>query len=428
MFKKILPAVLCACLLPFVFGCASEKSSNVKSDIVVWHWMTDRQAAFDTLTDEYFKQTGIKVVFETYAPEDAYKSKITAAASGKLLPDIYSPQGDKRELASYINAGFIANLTEEMDKGWKDVFFEKALSQSTFEEGNQWNVQPGIYGVPLDVNSIMLYYNKDLFAKAGLDPEKPITTWSEFIEAGKALRAAGVQPFVSGFGEGWLIGAFASSYQWNIMGKDGVLGMIEGKIPYTDPRYIKVLSLFEEMRNNKLFASGIVTMVNKDAERVFATERAAMAFNGSWGVNVYNSMNPNLNYSVMALPKIDDAAYPMLMFGGEGSSLFVNGMSPHKQQAIDFLRWLTEDAQQTFLAEATLNIPSNKNVANNLPPVLKIFSENIQNTIESLPKVEAWQVTNFVNINLQAIVIGERNAADAAREIQGEKSRQSKSA
>lgn len=408
-------------------GCGKKESKQSNADVTIWHWMTDRQEAFEKLADQYYKETGVRVSFETYAPTDVYKNKITSAATANLLPDIFNPIADKKETASFIKADFIADLTEDMNKdGWKEEFFPKALTQNTFEEGNQWDVKPGIYAVPLDVNSLMIYYNKDLFTQAGLDPENPPKTWAEFIEAGKALRAAGIQPFTSGFGEGWLIGAFAQSYQWNLFGKEGVLETIEGKISYTDPRWIRIFEMFAEMRDNKLFASGIVTMVNKDAERSFATGKAAMSFNGSWGVNVYHSMAPNLNYGVIPPPALPDAQYPLLMFGGEGSSLFVNAQSPNKQKAIDFLRWMTQIEPQVYLAKETLNIPSNKNAAADLPPILRVFSENIVNTFESLPKIESWQVTNYINMNLQSVMIGEKTPAQAAKEVQGEKDRQMK--
>lgn len=424
-FKIFVLFQVCLFFTVGLFTGCGPKQEKVKADVTIWHWMTDRQEAFEALANQYYEETGVKVAFETYAPTDAYKNKISASATANLLPDVFNPIADKKETASYINAGFIADLTEDMNKdGWKESFFEKALTQNTFEEGNEWGVKPGIYAVPLDVNSLMIYYNKDLFAQAGLDPENPPKTWPEFIEAGKKLRAENIQPFTSGFGEGWLIGAFAQSYQWNLFGKQGVLDTIEGKIPYTDPRWVRIFQLFEEMRENKIFASGIVTMVNKDAERSFATGKAAMAFNGSWGVNVYQSMNPNLNYGVMPPPALPEAQYPLLMFGGEGSSLFVNAQSPNKQKAIDFLKWMTQVEPQVFLANETLNIPSNKNAATDLNPILRVFSENIVNTFEPLPKIESWQVSNFININLQSVIIGERTPEAAAAEVQAEKVRQ----
>ena len=425
--KVLLLVAMLSCFGLFVVGCSQNETQKKDEDAVkIWHWMTDRQAAFETLAKKYFDETGVKVVFETYAPTDVYKNKITAAASGKLLPDIFNPISDKRELASYINAGYIADLTDAMNDGWKDVFFEKSLVQNSFPEGNEWNVKPGIYGVPLDVSTLMIYYNKDLFAQAGLDPENPPQTWPEFIEAGKKLRDAGIQPFVSGFGEAWLIGAFASSYQWSLFGKQGIIDTIEGKIPYTDKRWLEIFKLFEEMKDNKMFASGIVTMVNKDAERTFAIGKAAMALNGSWGVNVYKSMNPNLNYAIMYPPSLPDAQYPLCVFGGDGSSLFVNEMSPRRDKAIAFLKWFTQKDQQAFLAKETLNIPSNKEAGQDLPDILKTFSESVNRTFDALPVLEAWQVTNYININLQSVIIGEKTPEMAVKEVQAEKVRQTK--
>jgi ABC-type glycerol-3-phosphate transport system substrate-binding protein len=304
-----------------------------------------------------------------------------------------------------------------MEKGWKDVFYQKPLQQDTYTEGNEWNVKPGIYGVPIDVNVMVLYYNKDLFAKAGLDPENPPKTWDEFIAAGVKLREAGIQPFVSGFGEGWLIGVFAASYEWNLLGREGVIDTIRGKVKFTDPAWITIFDLFEEMRKKNLYASGIATMLNKDAERVFATGQAAIALNGSWGVNVYHSMNPNLNYGIMMPPKLKDAKYPMLISGGEGSSLHINQTSPNKDKAVEFLKWLTAKDQQALLAKETRNIPANKDAGEDLSPILKEFTKHIDDTFEPLPVTENWQVTNALNIGLQAIIIGEKKPETIGEEI-----------
>jgi ABC-type glycerol-3-phosphate transport system substrate-binding protein len=408
-------AILAICLPSYSYS----RERSPKADVVIWHWMTDRQASFEKLADRYFKEKGIRVLFETYDPSDLYKAKVHAAA-GKRLPEIYSLLGDKRELASYINAGYIADLTDEMNKGWEKTFFEKPLLRNTYTEGNEWNVKPGIYGVPIDVNVMMLYYNKALFKQAGLDPGKPPETWEQFIEAGVKLRNAGIEPFVSGFGEGegWLIGVLATSYEWNLLGKDGVVDTINGRVKYTDPGWISIFNLFDDMRKNNLYASCICAMSNKDAERAFATGKAAIALNGSWGVNVYYSMNPNLNYGIMMPPKLKGSKYPMLISGGEGSSLYVNPASPNKDKAIAFLKWLTEKEQQTFLTQETRNIPSNKDAGADLYPVLKEFTKNMNNSFDPLPVTEHRQVTNALNSGLQAIIIGEKTPEQIANEVQ----------
>jgi len=413
-------SILFAAVSVMLTSCA-KKEKQKAADVIIWHWMTDREDAFNELAKRYEKQAGVVVKFETFAPSDAYRDKIRAATQGNLLPDIFSPLGDDREVSAYIKAGHIANLTDEMNRGWKDRFFDKPLAQNTFLKGNQWSVEPGIYGVPIDVNSMEIYYNKDLFKKAGLDPENPPKTWPEFIEAGRKLRAAGIQPFASGFGEGWLVGAFISSYEWNILGKQTIIDTIRGKVPYTDPRWVRLLGLLSEMRDAGMFASGVVTMINKDAERLFATQKVAMALNGSWGVNVYYGMNPELNYGIMLPPKLPDGKYPLRIWGGGGSSLNVNANSANKDKSIAFLKWMTDYKQQVFLANETRNIPSNKTCCKTLPPVLQEFTNNLDKTFDRLPVTEDWQVLSAKFTGMQAIIAGHKTPQQVAKEIQSKK-------
>ena len=311
-----------------LLGCSSQKGqTQAKPAITVWHWMTDRGPAFQELAKRYETQSGIKVNFELYAPSDAYSQKVRAAAQGFNLPDIFGILGEKRDFASFIKAGHILDLTpymEENNSCWKNSFFEKALAVNEFSEGNSYGIKAGIYGVPIDVMTIQMLYNKNLFKSLGLDPKNPPATFQEFLDIGKKIKAANMQGLVSGWGELWMIDCFANNYAFNIMGKDKVLATIKGEVPYTDPDWIKVLSIFKDMRDSGVLASGVVTMVNKTAEQIFASEKAVFAFNGSWCVNVYKGMNPKLDYAAMLLPQVADK-YSMSIWGGAGSSFMVNG-------------------------------------------------------------------------------------------------------
>lgn len=416
MLKKILTIIFIATVLT---SCSKEKMG--KQEIVIWHWMTDREEVFNELAKEYQQLTGLKVKFETYAPSDVYREKVRAAAQGGLLPDIYSPLGDQRELASFINAGYIEDLTDYMNTGWKNLFFESVLQQNVYNEDNEWKVKPGIYGVPIDVVSIQIFYNKSLFKKAGINPELPPTTFDEFISVCRKLRANDIQPFVSGFGEEWLVDVFSKSFEYQILGEEGMIKTIKGEIKYTDPRWVTIFELFEKMRDEKVFAEGIVTMINKDAERVFATEKAAMALNGSWGINVYSGMNPQLNYSIFLPPKLKTAKYPVKIWVSS-SFLNVNSKSKMKQQAIEFLKWLTEDKQQIVLAKKTKNIPSNKNVADVIESeVLRRFANNLDKAFPVLPVMEHWKIVGIKCRGIQSIIIGEKTAKQLAEELQIEK-------
>ena len=424
--------VLCGLyLVAAIAGCAPKKESCSKpplATISAWHWMTDREPAFRELAKKYEEKTCVKVNFELYAPSDAYTQKVRAAAQGANLPDIFGILGEKRDFASFIKAGFISDLTQDMAQGspaWKERFFPKALAVNEFTAGNSYGVSPGVYGVPIDIMTIQMVYNKDLFKQMGLDPEKPPQTFDELLAIGRKIKEAGLQGMVSGWGELWMIDCLASNYAFNIMGRDKVIATIKGEVPYTDPDWIKVFDLFRQMQESGVLYQGIVTMVNKTAEQLFANSKAVFAFNGSWCVNVYKGMNPNLSYAAMLPPKVSDR-FPMAIWGGAGSSFMVNAKSPNKAEAIKFLLWLTEKEQQAYLAQATRNLPANKEALEDIPTILSQFADDMEATTHP----STWGVSEFPAVieafskRIQSIVIGERTPEEVAKEIQSIKERE----
>ncbi|MBU4458000.1 MAG: extracellular solute-binding protein, partial [Candidatus Omnitrophica bacterium] len=165
----------------------------------------------------------------------------------------------------------------------------------------------------------------------------------------------------------------------------------------------------------------------KTAEQLFANNRAAFAFNGSWCVNVYSGMNPDLNYGVMLPPRVSNI-HPMMIWGGAGSSFMVNKRSINIAKAVDFLKWLTDDEQQLFLLRETKNPPSNRYALEGIEDVLSQFVDDMDSTTH--PNV--WGVEEFpvvietLNKGIQYIIIGEKTPEDLAQEVQKIKVRELK--
>lgn len=409
-------------------GCSLPGINKNKTTIIIWHWMTDREPAFAELAERYEARTGVKIDFELYAPSDAYSQKVRAAAQGTTLPDIFGILAEKRDFASFIKAGHILELSPYMDANdgqWRNELFSKALAVNEFNEGNSYGVTPGVYGVPIDTMNIQMLYNKGLFKELGLNPEKPPLTFAEFLEMGKKIKAKNMQGLVSGWGEVWMIDCLASNYAFNIMGKDKVLATIRGEVKYTDPDWVKVFSLFKEMQESGVLSDGLVTMINKTAEQLFANSKAVFAFNGSWCVNVYRGMNPKLNYAVMLPPKVSDK-YPMAIWGGAGSSFMVNANSKKKEEAVKFLQWLTDKEQQAYLAEATNNLPANKYCLSKISDILAQFAGGMENTTH--PNI--WGVSEFPVVieafdkGIQSVIIGEKSPEQIAQYVQKIKERE----
>ena len=408
-------------------GCTEQKLNSPPS-VTIWHWMTDRDPAFQELAKKYEASTGVKINFELYAPSDAYSQKIRAAAQGINLPDVFGILGEKRDFASFIKAGHILDLTSYMEadnSSWKNEFFPKALAVNEFVAGNSYGINPGIFGVPIDIMTIQMVYNKKLFQQLGLNPNRPPKSFPEFLEIGNKIKAAGMQGLVSGWGEVWMIDCLANNYAFNIMGKDKVLATIRGEIPYTDADWIKVFSLFKQMQESGVLAKGVVTMINKSAEQLFANEKAVFAFNGSWCVNVYKGMNPGLEYGVMLPPGVSEQ-YPIAIWGGAGSSFMVNARSKNKEEAVKFLIWLTNREQQVYLAQTTNNLPANRNSLSKIPEILAQFARGMDYATH--PNV--WGVSEFSLVieafdrGIQSIIIGEKTPEQVASDVQKIKDRE----
>ena len=422
--KRTLTMLVCCLVLALTAGCSNTPQPSNK--ILLWHWMTDRDETFKKLALEYQKQTGIEVTIELFAPSDAYSQKIIAAAQANVLPDIYGILDKKSIVGDFIKAGLVADLTDAFsaDGGaWEKSLFDKALAVNRFEQGNIYGVKPGIYGVPVNVTNMQMLYNKKLLAKAGI--QNPPKTYDEFMKDVAALKRIGIAPFVSGWGELWLADCFASNYAFNIMGEQKIMDTYRGKVSYTDPDWIKVLDIFRDMRDKGALMDGIVTKGNKYAEQDFALERAAFTFNGSWCVNVYKDMNPNLEYGVMAPPSVN-SMYPLKIWGGAGSSFMVNNSSPNKDKAIAFLKWLTAKEQQMVWAKETSDLPSNREASGPVSEVLDQFAKGMDVSTHPTiwPLNENPLVIEAFDKGIQAIIIGEKTPEQVAQDVDHVKQQQ----
>jgi len=124
------------------------------------------------------------------------------------------------------------------------------------------------------------------------------------------------------------------------------------------------------------------------------------------------------------LPKVS-SEYPTKVWGGAGSSLLIDANSSKKDQAVEFLKWLSAKDQQEFLAKETNNLPAIKNVDENLPLILKGLLGSFTNLThpDIWPKDEDPRVIETMNRGLQQIVMGLKTPKQVAEEIQKKRKR-----
>ncbi|MFA5271253.1 MAG: extracellular solute-binding protein [Candidatus Omnitrophota bacterium] len=427
MIKTKCPLKTFTLLLVFLL-CACNPQKPKETKLVAWHWMNDRKDAFNDLAKRYKEKTGIEVEFKLFSPPDIYSQKVIAAARAGNLPEIFGILGEKRTLASFIKAGHVLGLSSYMQKDnalWGQRFYPETIAVVSFTPNNTSKIPEGIYGVPIDTTMIQFVYNKTLLRQAGINPDNPPKTLDEFIEQAKKVKEKkGVNGFVCGWGEGWLLDCLASEWAMNLMGEEKLFKTIKGEIHYTDKDWVEVFSLFAKLRDSGILTPNITTMINKESEDAFSKNKAAFSFNGTWAVNVYKQLGLNMDYGFFPLPKVSDK-FPVKVWGGAGSSFMVNAHSPIKEEAVKFLEWLTQKEQQEFLVKETNNLPSIKDCENAFPPILKTLTGSFKMLTHpnTWPYNEDSRVIEVMDKGLQQIVMGIKTPEEIAKEIDEVKSR-----
>lgn len=373
--------------------------------ITFWHYFTDRTEVLQQLADQYQDETGVTVELEL-VPGDALGQKFQAAAQSDTLPDISAGWvGAGEVLAAYANDGQLLNLSEvDGSDEWFERFVPSTITGVSYPDGNQWNVDPGVYLVPFDTTNMQILYNTTAFEEAGID--EPPTDLDEFVEASQALRDAGYQPFVSGFGS-WPLGSYAAMYIDNVVPKDVRDAAYSGDGRYDTEEWIGFLDVFAQLAEGGVFADGAVGYDMPAAESLFTSGQVGMIFDGSWALGVFNQTNPDFtDYGVFYPPSFGDEQ--LYIPGGVGSTAFVVGSSPKADAAVDFLKWMTEPEQQRVYSEASFNIPANQQVVDelDLSPNIAVFAEGAEFLTPPATSGMQGAVVTTMTAGLQLIIAG----------------------
>lgn len=413
----LLVVVLLVCCFAVPFTFAAPKT------LVFWHYLTDRHPMLQEFARQYETATGVKVDVQLFPGDQEVEQKMEAAIQAGTAPDIYTTNGsaDAAKIAAkarWIKAGGMLNLNNYVVGNWRKNYIDSLLGNISFKAGNEFGVEPGLYGLPLDSVNMQILYNKDLFKKAGLNPDKPPKTFVEFITAGKKLKAAGITPFAAGFGT-WLGISLWEVYAWNIMGQDGMLAaQNQGKM-FTDKNWVKTFKVFADMRNAGMLADGIATWDNPDAERLFSQGKVAMMYNGSWTFGVLKSTNAAIIPSVGALLPPSAGKYPVYVQGGYGAVLAVNASSPNKSEAVKFLEWITAAEQQAKYAKESFNLPASSAVTKKvkLEGGIGEFADDSGRIIPNVGlKGRPGDVDTIIIRGIQSIVLGQKTPDQVVKE------------
>jgi len=359
---------------------------------------------------------GVKVEVQ-YLENEAYKKKLTTLLQSSDKPNIiYSWGGGV--LRDQIKAGVIEDLTPVVDATWKERFVPAAVQAYT--------VDGKMYGVPMHTSQVGFFYNKDLFAKAGVDAAS-IKTWDDLLAAVKKLQDAGITPILTGGADKWPVHFYWSHLAIRIGGKDAFEAALKGEGKgFAEPTFVKSGELFKQLVDLKPFQPGFLGVTYPQSAGQFGDGKGAMMLmlNG-----LLNSMRAN-SADKKGIPEDKLGWFPFpTVQGGKGDPTDtlggLNGWLVTKgspKETADFLRFFSEPQNQRQAAERGFYIPVVKGTQDAIKhPVLRQLAENVANSkyhqlfYDQMLGPSVGAVVNDISADLAG---GRIKPADAAQAVQ----------
>ncbi|MDE1991845.1 MAG: carbohydrate ABC transporter substrate-binding protein [Rhizobiaceae bacterium] len=336
---KLLGATAMAVLL------ASGSAFAAQTTITVWSWNVAASALKSTLEGFNKKYPDIKVDVQDIGNPQVFDKMLAAcAAGGDGLPDIMSIENHKAEI--FWNR-FPDCLTDLTKLGYTDEIKKK------FPDFKRTELEVGdaAYAMPWDSGPVAMFYRRDFYEKAGIDPTT-IKTWDDFIAAGKKVSAAnpGVVMSQADFnGDSEWFRMLSNEQGCGYFATDGQ------SITIAQPACVSALDKVKAMKD-----AGTLTAANWDEKIQSNTAgKVATQMYGGWYDGTIRSTSPDLSgkWGVYLMPSMTADGQHAANLGG--SSLAISNSSKNKDAAWKFLEYTlgTNEGQVTMLKSFGL-VPS----------------------------------------------------------------------
>lgn len=414
--------LILALVLGVAGGLASSKSSSAQETVTIewWHIQEPEQGGdlWDAVAAEFEALHPNVNVEITFLENEAFKSQLVTVMQAGEPPDLFQSWGGG-VLWNYADAGMLRDISPELAGEWYDSFAMPAAVEMFGKDGEY-------YGVPWDWGAVGIFFNKALFAEAGLDPENPPATWADFLVAVQALKDAGITPIALGEGDLWP-GHFWFVYlALRMGGADAFLNAYYRTGSFADEPFVQAGERLLELVALEPFQEGFMSMGYGDEAGLVGDAKAAMELMGQWapGAQVGNSEQGGIGEDLgfFPFPMVEGGAGDPTDILGGGNGFVVGKDAP--DETIEFLKYITsEDVQE----RATFAVPVVAAATDRLAddPIMTQILEMRDNANyaqlyydQFLPPAIAQAVLDAV----QGLFAGELSAEDAAAYIEDEAS------
>ena len=418
---KIVAAAALAMAAFFTTGCSKKEKVDSNVEEITWMFWDDLEATTDLTSLGYAKI--IERFNETYKGKyhctpittnlEEYDQKMNALISAGNCPDLYICNPGPN-LTVYVDGGSAKSLNQilENNKDWYNSFTKGIFERMTYDGQ--------IMAVPTCFQAALVFYNTELFEKAGA---KVPTTFDELIETCKVLQKSGVVPMACSAGTPWCLSMVAGYLCDRAGGPTNLANVNSGATNWFDPSFKTGASKLYEL--SRYFQPTAAGDSNDQATAAFYNGEAAMLVQGSWVIGQMNGANPEIESKcgVFSFPAIPGGADPNRMIV-KTDNLVVSATTKHEDAVVALMKMFTDNESQKYIGEVAGKIPvTNVDIDLNKAPkqlgyVMNILSKST-GTLgfynESFPSVEAGDTFDNAMID---VFLGACSVDEALQKIQ----------
>jgi len=385
--RKANSVILVLLLVVAAFGGCDGAGRNT---IRLWQFwdLSEIQPMVDQFELEH---PGIRVEVKQLTWKDGLETIQAALASGRQ-PDVC--ELGSSWLARFSYEGVLEDLTS---------VYEAEADSFLMWDSAVW--QGRIYGLPWLQGPRTLFYNRDLFRRAGLDPDRAPGTWDELLDAARAIDGLGED--IAGFGQH--LGERYEPYK-NFLamawGNGGRILDDSGAVRIAEPETREALEYYLRLAGYSLQGRQEVL------DGRFRTGRLGMQISGAWNLRGYDSGVPALDYGVALVPKPAGNRGKHASFAG-AEMLVVFSNSKKTELSIELARFLRRYPRARRLALATGSVfPASRLVledsAFTADDKLRVFIEQMS-TSRTAPVHPGWiEMEDVVNRAVEEVLQGRR--------------------
>ena len=346
--RLLIFAVLLFALIMGVSAVAAEGDTDDVVTIEYWQYFYEpRVDAMNKLIADFEAENpGIKVIHNSDIPYGEFIDKVAAGAAAGQGPDVVTLFYGW--IPNWADAGYLVPLP-------KDIFSVDFITETFSPMVLQGQYQGEFWAVPTAVRSLAMFWNKDMFEAAGLDPEMPPTTIEEYKEYAEALTIGedpifeqmGYAPEVTGQAHHWFREVLVRQF---------------GGVPYSEDMKTVTWNSPEGCEAMKYMVSFEFVTGSNDyydgSTEAFLNGKQALHIDGSFRLGSIAKNAPDLNFGVAELPTGNDVQSTYGSYWTHGITRQANEDEAKFEASVKFLQFVTRPESGLYWAQTVGELPA----------------------------------------------------------------------